>query len=433
MGELAVFNQESRLEKSIPVMEFSSEQIRILQETVAKGCDQNELGFFLNVCRMKRLDPFSAQIHVVKRWDKDTGREKMAIQIGIDGFRVIAARTNDLAGIEDAVYDSEEGAFPKWAKVTVNRYGRENEKIPYTATARWSEYVQTKQDGSPTRNWATKPYLMLGKCAEALALRKGFPDELSGMYTDEEMGQADNHHPGQPDHKPPVSMPQSTKQTQQAKAEPVRQEQPKQDPATQAENAGPIKRQVTGTVEKVRLTDKGEMWLTVDGTVVAIRKDKVPEKIEAGYRIIVDTIQKAFKDKSLFFETQEIVTLMAPGDVEEGEIVSEEPVVSAADAALAGELKGMFDESPKAQPAEPQKTTVAGKIGTKRAQRLYTIVSQNHKNTGFTEAVLREMMKLWYHPIEHLSDLDTGSYEQFEKWATGEEDFQPVLEGLRGE
>lgn len=162
-NDLAVVDKrDARL--AHPAPEFSSEQVRLLAETIAKGCDQNELGFFLNVCKMKRLDPFGGQVHVVKRWDSDLGREKMTIQVGIDGFRVIAARTGEHAGTTEPEYDSEDGQHPNWARVTVYRYGRGDEKIPYTVKARYSEFVVTKKDGNPNRMWATKPYIMLAKC-----------------------------------------------------------------------------------------------------------------------------------------------------------------------------------------------------------------------------------------------------------------------------
>jgi hypothetical protein len=82
---------------------------------------------------------------------------------------------------------------PAAAKVTVLRgEGR------FPAVALWDEYVALKRDGSVTQMWANKGALMLAKCAEALALRKAFPQDLSGIYTSDEMAQADNRQPPTP-------------------------------------------------------------------------------------------------------------------------------------------------------------------------------------------------------------------------------------------
>jgi len=61
-----------------------------------------------------------------------------------------------------------------------------DQRCGFTATARWSEY---KPDSDFM--WRRMPHTMLGKCAEALALRKGFPQELSGLYEAAEMDQAE--------------------------------------------------------------------------------------------------------------------------------------------------------------------------------------------------------------------------------------------------
>src|SRR5215207_8377898 len=95
------------------VQAWTPEQIDLIKKTVANGASDNELALFLQVAKRSGLDPFTRQVHFVKRGDRAT------IQTGIDGYRAIAERTGTLAGIEDAVYDSEDAPFPKKAAVTV--------------------------------------------------------------------------------------------------------------------------------------------------------------------------------------------------------------------------------------------------------------------------------------------------------------------------
>ena len=183
---------------TIPIV-YTADQVDLLKRTICHGSSDDEFRLFLHVAQRSGLDPFARQIHAVKRWDSQARRETMSIQTGIDGYRLIADRTERYAGNDEAIYgpDVEDGLItvPTWASVTVHKLVG-GQARPFTACARWREYRQTKKDGGPTRMWAQMPYLMLAKCAEALALRKAFPAELSGLYTHEEMAQADNSPPG---------------------------------------------------------------------------------------------------------------------------------------------------------------------------------------------------------------------------------------------
>lgn len=169
-------------------------QVDLMKRTVAKGATDDELKMFIQVCKGSQLNPFLKQVHFVKRWDSREGREVGAIQVGIDGFRSIAESSNQYAGNDDPIFDGEKeieyGKDPKKkitvpVKATVTVYKlMEGQKMAFSATARWDEYYPGERIGF---QWHNRPYLMLGKCAEALALRKAFPKLLSGMYAQEEM------------------------------------------------------------------------------------------------------------------------------------------------------------------------------------------------------------------------------------------------------
>lgn len=196
MQELAV--RESR------EVDMPREKVELLKQTVARGVSDLELQLFLHACKRTGLDPFMKQIHAVKRWSAKDQREVMSIQTGIDGYRLIADRTGCYAGSSDAEYELNDEGYPGFAKVTVTKLVN-GVPCQFTASARWKEYCQLGKDGKPTSMWNKMPFLMLGKCAEALALRKAFPAELSGVYTHEEMMQADEQKPAYTDSKRTVS------------------------------------------------------------------------------------------------------------------------------------------------------------------------------------------------------------------------------------
>jgi len=175
---------------------------------------------FLQHCARTGLDPIARQIYSIAR--KSRGQLKWQIQISIDGARLVAERTGQYEGQTTPEFTADGVTWtqvwlgaepPKAARVGVYRRGF---REALYAVALWDAYVQTKYNGDVSEMWSKMGPLMLAKCAEMLALRKAFPQDLSGLYSAEEMDQAS----------PPPAVPQTRQADAPAQPQQVAAEVP---------------------------------------------------------------------------------------------------------------------------------------------------------------------------------------------------------------
>ena len=251
---------------------FNPEQISLIKTTICKGANDSELQLFLYQCARTGLDPLARQIYAIKRWDQQAGREVMGIQTSIDGFRLIAERSGKYAGQVGPFWCGADGQWvdvwtkdeaPAAAKVGIVR---SDFKETLWGIARYASYVQKKKDGTPTRMWQTMADILIAKCAEALGLRKAFPQELSGIYTNDEMEQAQTAQ---------EAAPKAAAVIEQPKA-------PPHDPET-------------GEVRTVTATDAPLDWIAYGQDLIAKAKEH-PDRIDAALNAYHETIKKMEKE-----------------------------------------------------------------------------------------------------------------------------------------
>lgn len=178
---------------------WTEEQQAALRQIGVEDASNGDLAVFLNFAQRTGLDPFSRQIYMISRNQRTTHgwTKKWTIQASIDGLRIVAQRSGEYAGQVGPEWCDESG---KWTDVWLHEEAPAASRVgvmrrgfaqPLYAVALFREYVATDKDGKPTRMWKEKGALMIAKCAEALALRKAFPNDLSGIYTADEMSKVD--------------------------------------------------------------------------------------------------------------------------------------------------------------------------------------------------------------------------------------------------
>ena len=182
--------------QSADLVEFDDAKVELIRRTVAHGATNDELELYLHQARRMGLDPLAGQLVFSKFNTKDG--PKVSFITSIDGYRLIADRTGRYGGSDEPVFDGEitsrelgavSGGPRVPAKATVTVYKVIGQSFrPFSASAYWQEYYPGDKRGTM---WRKMPHVMLGKVAEAAALRKAFPADLSGAYIREEMDQSE--------------------------------------------------------------------------------------------------------------------------------------------------------------------------------------------------------------------------------------------------
>jgi phage recombination protein Bet len=192
---------------SLPSL-YNPRDLALIRRTVASDTIDDEFALFIHWARSLRLDPLRRQVHAFVFHKQDPKKRRLSLVTSIEGFRAIAARTGNYRPdenepsflVDDALKADTNPAGLVSCSIRVWQYAH-GQWFPITGVARWDEFAPVKTvwvDNQPTDRkvldktgrWGDMPFLMLAKCAEAQAIRKGWPEDLSNTFVGEEIEQA---------------------------------------------------------------------------------------------------------------------------------------------------------------------------------------------------------------------------------------------------
>jgi len=153
---------------------FTPKHLELIKNQIAPNATNEEFDLFIMMSRRMRLDPLLRQLYFVKFGSN------VSYITSIDSYRIIAHRTGFFAGVDLPKFDYDKGGKLTHCSITVYKL-IESQKFGFSAKIKFSEY------NTGNNQWASKPETMLAKVAEAHALRKAFPQDLNGVYTQDEM------------------------------------------------------------------------------------------------------------------------------------------------------------------------------------------------------------------------------------------------------
>lgn len=189
--------------------EFSAAQLKLMRRSVARNCTDAEFDEFVECARSSGLNPLRRQLTPLIIAADDPLKRRLVPWTTIDGLRVIAARQGDYRPMEAAPIIEHDlaKADPATNPLGITRAEVRAWKLsegvwhPVAGEAWWEEYAPTREewvsDVTGRRmaigqvvadpSWKKMGRVMIAKCAEAQALRRGWPDVLSGLYGEEEL------------------------------------------------------------------------------------------------------------------------------------------------------------------------------------------------------------------------------------------------------